>query len=112
VDVYYQSTKYKFILERSPDPGPDYRAIIKRLEKVNGKKASKLVLRPMRDAPLDLGESDEAFAERMQKVDLRDDDDDGTDWVKVYATYISRRNTGSALVDDRDAGNDSGADVD
>jgi hypothetical protein len=93
--------KYKLINEDS-FANTDIVKMIEKLEKANGPAAAKLVLRPMKDIMIDPKEDEEAFAKRMIKMDIQDDDEDGTDWVKVYSTYVSLKNSGSPLMEGSD----------
>lgn len=89
----------KYNLGDTNPPYSDVVYIVERLEKLNGPEASKLVLRPMRTIKIDPAEDEETFTNRMLSKDVRSDDDDGTNWVKVYSKYVSLRESGSNLMD-------------
>ena len=89
----------KYNIGDTTSPYKDVVYIVERLEKLNGPEASKLVLRPLRTVKIDPAEDEETFTNRMLNKDIRSDDDDGTDWVKVYSKYVSLRESGSNLMD-------------
>ena len=89
----------KYNLGDMDPPYSDLVYIVERLENLNGPEASKLVLRPMRTVKIDPAEDEETFTNRILSKDVRSDDDDGTNWVKVYSKYVSLRESGSNLMD-------------
>jgi hypothetical protein len=90
--------KYRIGLDTDMS-APDMVKIVKRLEEAKGPAASKLVLRPLRMVKVDSEESEEAFENRMLNSDIRSDDNEATDWVKVYSRYVSLRESGSTLTE-------------
>ena len=63
-----------------------------------GSDADKTKLKPLRDLRIERGETEEQVRERMMRLDVRDGDDEEKDWVKVYSTYVKRKDEGN--VDD------------
>jgi DNA-directed RNA polymerase beta' subunit len=69
--------------------------MLERVEKINGSDASHIKLKPVRDLSIESGESEEEIAERMMRLDVRDDDGDDEDWIKLYSTYVKRKDEGN-----------------
>ena len=73
----------------------DITEMLEKIEKINGSDARDIKLKPARDLSIEGGESEEEIAERMMRLDVRDDDDDDTDWIKLYMTYVKRKDEGN-----------------
>ena len=73
----------------------DVTDMLERVEKINGSDARHIKLKPARDLSIEGGESEEEIAERMMRLDVRDDDGDDKDWIKLYMTYVKRKDEGN-----------------